>query len=720
MRLLPIILLFLIFSCKALKSQSNELAYPSIKPEPVSEMYDNKNKVDMFRNLENINDSTIINWQKEESQFAFDYINKLPEKQEWISTIEDIESRYISTPSAIRTSEKGELFYRYYNVEDETYSLVYQKDYKAEPIHLFNTKDYSEANDGDYYIDYHKPSWDGLYVAFSLTEGNGLESKLFVLDVENKKVISDEIDNTSPDKFGGINWLPDSSGFLVTKFPVINAEEEGYKSNSYLSLFDVLSKKEIGPIFDAKTVNVKNSSLFALADISSSQNKYVISYLATSDDFWEAYYTETALLKTNKPVWKKIYSAEDKVYADSPFLFNEKLYFKSGATNNYNISFINIDNPVFEPTVFIKDKGNETIGDFRITSRGMFYSTMTNGVEQHLYLNNFQDVDKEIELPFAVGDLTLRSVSPDKNEFWVLLAGWTTELVRYKYNTKGIFEKQNFNETSLYKEFDDIIAIETEYKSHDGTLVPISIIKKRNLSMDSNNPTIIYAYGAFKESMSPVFLPTYLSWVAKGGILVFPHIRGGGEKGVEWYENGRKDTKFNSWMDLVSAGEYLIKENYTSKDHMVLYTASGGAIAGGMAINVRPDLFKMSIAEVPLLNPARTGFGRFDNSYHLEFGDINNENEIEGLFAMDPYMNIKVQDYPTTLVLAAGNDDVLEIWQSTKYIAKMQALSTSSNPHLLYIDPDAGHGAISDYYNVYGMIFGLAEHETGNFSNVQE
>jgi len=289
-------------------------------------------------------------------------------------------------------------------------------------------------------------------------------------------------------------------------------------------------------------------------------------------------------------------------------------------------------------------------------------------------------------------------------------SGWISELKRYRLDPDNSFKTDNYDAKDVYTEFSALQVIETEYTSQDGVKVPISIIK--NPEFKGARPTIMTTYGAFGEKVTPNFNLLYLPWVAQGGILVYPHIRGGGEKGVDWYEAGKKATKSNSWQDIIFAAKYLIDKGLSNTEDIVLMSPSGGGVAGGMAINEAPELFKGFICEMPILNPSRLEHGNFSNNYHLEFGSAEDASEVEHLYAMDPLLNLNLeQRLPNVLLISAGNDDRVDGFQMFKYIAALQKFEAAESAYL-YNDPDAGHSEVADIYNVYGMVFGFAEHIT--------
>ncbi len=702
MKYIFVLMLGIVTSCTSQKRD-----YPAINSSNHSENIFGHVVEDAFRNLENEKDSLVTQWHKNQSDFTVDYFKNIPEKELWMSDIEKFKKGYITKPYMIRYCDSDRFYYLMYYMDTNSTKLFYKDSQASEPVELFNTLNYNSET--PYYITYIKPSFDGKKIAFSITEGGGLEALILIIQTDKKESKPKIVTNGAPDKFGGINWLPDSSGFVYTRFPVVAKEEQGYKSYSTTNKY-TLDKESDTLLFSAAIVGVENSSLFSMIGIHSSSSKYAIGYLGSSDDFWDAYYIEIAQLTIGNQQWKKLFTKQDKVLYDSTYLIDETLFVRSASTNNNNLASIDLSNSSMQIKPFLKQFENEILQDFVFTSRGLFITTQKNGVQQKLYkLEN--NSPKEIVLPQSAGKITLISKSHTQDNLWLGTSGWTTKYLKYQYTTQGEFLADKFNADVTTNEYDDLEVIETEYISHDGVSVPISIITKKGRTYNGQYPTLIYGYGAFNEAMSPSFMPMYLHWVNKGGILVFPHIRGGSEKGVSWYEAGKKKTKINSWMDIISAVEYLIDNKYTNKEKTVLMTPSGGAVAGGMAVNTKPNLFKVFIAEVPLLNPARVDFGAFDNNYDLEFGDIKNPEEVPALLAMDPYLNITPQNYPTIFVVAAGQDDKLGLWQSSKYIARLQQISQSNNPHLFYVDKEGGHSAVTDI-SVYGMIFGLAQNLT--------
>ena len=211
--------------------------------------------------------------------------------------------------------------------------------------------------------------------------------------------------------------------------------------------------------------------------------------------------------------------------------------------------------------------------------------------------------------------------------------------------------------------------------------------------------------------MSPFFSPIYLDWIAQGGVLVFPHVRGGGEKGETWHTQGMKTLKHNSWKDLIASTKALIDLKITEKGRIARYTESAGGITAGMAVNERPDLFTSFIAKVPRLHPLGLERATTSSTSYLEYGSIRDSLEFTGLLKMDPYLNLNSKAiYPATLILPSYDDDRIPLWDNGKYMAALQKNNIGNSPTLLDIDYDYGHdNAYNDYVMGYSRIFSFAK-----------
>lgn len=238
--------------------------------------------------------------------------------------------------------------------------------------------------------------------------------------------------------------------------------------------------------------------------------------------------------------------------------------------------------------------------------------------------------------------------------------------------------------------------------SRDGAKVPISLVYRKGVKMDGSAPLLLYGYGSYGASMSPAFSSSRLSLLDRGVIYAIAYIRGGGELGEEWREQGRMMQKMNTFYDFVDSAEYLVKTRYTRPDRLVIQGGSAGGLLVGAATNLRPDLFKAVVAQVPFVDVINTMLDAslpLTTSEYAEWGDPNEKAAFDYLMKYSPYDNIRATDYPAMLVQVSLNDSQVPYWEGAKFAAKLRATKTDSNPVLLKTNMGAGHGGASGRYD---------------------
>ena len=235
----------------------------------------------------------------------------------------------------------------------------------------------------------------------------------------------------------------------------------------------------------------------------------------------------------------------------------------------------------------------------------------------------------------------------------------------------------------------------------DGTKIPISLVHRKDVEKNSNNPLMLYGYGAYGMSMDPWFSISRLSLLDRGFVYAIAHVRGGGEMGRYWYDDGKLLNKMNTFTDFIACAEHLIKENYTSKDRLVIGGGSAGGLLVGAVVNMRPDLFKVVIGDVPFVDVMNT---MLDESIPLtvleyeEWGNPNEEQYYDYMMKYSPYDNVEAKDYPNMLITAGLNDTRVQYWEPAKWTARLRAMKTDNNRLLLKTNMGAGHGGKSGRY----------------------
>jgi prolyl oligopeptidase len=256
------------------------------------------------------------------------------------------------------------------------------------------------------------------------------------------------------------------------------------------------------------------------------------------------------------------------------------------------------------------------------------------------------------------------------------------------------------------------------YTSKDGTKVPMIITHKKGLVLDGKNPTILYGYGGFNISLTPSFSIANTVWMENGGVYAVPNLRGGGEYGKKWHDAGTQMKKQNVFDDFIAAAQYLIDNNYTSSDYLAVRGGSNGGLLVGATMTQRPDLMKVALPAVGVLDMLRYHTFTAGAGWAYDYGTAEDSKEMfEYLKAYSPVHNVKAgTQYPATMVTTGDHDDRVVPAHSFKFAAELQAKQSGSNPTLIRIETDAGHGAgtpVSKTIDQYADIFGFTLYNMG-------
>ncbi|MEN3328983.1 MAG: oligopeptidase [Acidobacteriota bacterium] len=292
---------------------------------------------------------------------------------------------------------------------------------------------------------------------------------------------------------------------------------------------------------------------------------------------------------------------------------------------------------------------------------------------------------------------------------------YNTSVVRYNYESlvtpDSVFEfDMNTGKSTLLKQMEVPGGFDRKnYQSErvfatasDGTKIPMSMVYRKGVKMDGSAPLLLYGYGSYGYSIAPTFSSNRLSLLDRGVIFVIGHIRGGGELGEEWRQAGRMMNKMNTFTDFIACAEALIKNKYTSKDRLVIQGGSAGGLLMGAVSNLRPDLFKAVVSQVPFVDVLNTMLDAslpLTTSEYIEWGNPNEKAAFDYMKTYSPYDNVAKKDYPATLVKVSLNDSQVPYWEGAKLVAKLRTMKTDKNPLLLKVNFGAGHGGASGRYD---------------------
>jgi len=704
---IPFIVLFPVVTLYAQKT----VPAPS---KPVTDTYFGTQIVDEYRNLEDLKDPATIHWMKVQADYADSVLGQLPYKKYFVEERLKFDKRSGYSTSDLKITGGDLYFYLKKAADEKEQKLYYRKGFDGkeellyDPSTFVSTFDPTSKQAHHFSINFLSPSWDGSKIAISLSENGKEASEVIIMDVATKYIHPQVITNLEPTSIGQVKWLEDNNSFFYTYFPVIDTDSPEYTKNTEVTFYrlgqDPKNRKNVFSRIHNPELNIDENRFPGIVQFNQG-DPYFIGNLGDVDDYTDTFIISRKDFEKGIKSWKPLYYKADKVYDKQPA--GKKVYFMSGYNSpNFKLCVTDLDKPDFRnPEILVPEKKEEVIQSFKVTKDGVYYTATKNGVDARFYLYS-KGKDIPIPLPFVSGSVSIQTKGKDYSEVWITCSGWANEPRRFRYDIKtNTFKEENLVPVISYPEFEGAIVEETSIKARDGVEVPLTLIYDKGLKRNKNTPVLIQSYGSYGISYSPFFARSYMMWAKKGGIVAVAHVRGGGEKGDQWHKAGYKQTKPNTWRDLIDCTEYLINEGYTSKEKISIWGTSAGGITVGMAITERPDLFKAAIVDVGSTNAIRSEITPNGPGNVPEFGTVTKPDEFKALLAMDAFHHIqKGEKYPAVLITAGINDGRVISWMPAKFAAKIMASDASSHPILFKVDYEGGHGGGVDLLKAYGNV----------------
>jgi prolyl oligopeptidase len=694
---------------------AQELFKPDLAPvKIVTNQYHGVTLEDPYQYMEDLSNPEVITWMKENANYASSILNSISGKQELFDKMMELINRRASSVNSLAIT-KTNVYYYLKRVPGEEISKMYKRQgYEGEESLFFDPETYNEGAEETYTIESISPNFQGDKIAVTVA-ANGSENPETLIFKENGEKFTEILHLAK-----GISWLKSGNEFYYNKLNSVDVTDINR------GIFTKVYIHKIGTDQEDDTL-VFSSELYQDVNIEakeypmvfySEESNFDILNLGSVDNSAALFYKAA---KTDSSVkWKVLTQRSNHVV--NVEVDKENIYYLTYKdASNFKILKASFKAPAFaNAKTIVAESESEMITDFKVTKDGLYYAVMKNGVEANVYfLPNNKKVPKKLQLPFTAGQVELENKNSESSDIWISISGWTSPGKRFLYNpVTNTFTHQQLSSSVEYPELDNLIAKEVMVKSHDGVMVPVSIIYNKNIKMDGKNPAVLYSYGAYGMSSSPFFSPITLAYTLYNGVLVVPHVRGGGELGEAWHRAGKKENKPNTWKDGIATAEYLIKEGYTNPAQLSIFGGSAGGIFVGRAITERPDLFVAGAPMVGAMNTVRMEETPNGPVNTPEFGTVTDPVEFKGLLEMDSYHHIAPNTkYPAMLISAGINDPRVIAWQPGKFAAKLQAANTSDKPILFLTNFEGGHGGgtkLTDAINEFAGMFAFFYWQSGH------
>lgn len=665
---------------------------PPIAPvRPVTTTYFGQKVTDPYQWMENLDDPEVTAYLKSEGSYAQSVLDGIPGRTGLLSEIRSLDAESTSV-GEVQIGGKW-YFYLKELPASNNQCLYCRNGLHGEERLLFDPDRLTSAG-VHYSIDYYTASNDGTYVAYGVSSGGSENSVIHILNVATGKTLDDQIDRA---RFGAISWRSDGRSFyynrLQKQLPDASPIDLYKKSEIYLHVIGRDPDKDpavlgygLSPRVkiledDLPFLSVSPSSTYAVAIIEHGvQNEQTI------------YAVPLSKLGATDIPWKKVADVPEDVTAydvhgDTIFLLTHK------GSSRFKVVSTSLSNPDLAHAKTIVPEGSVVITGLGVAKDSLYIQDLDGGISRIRRVPFNGGPAERIALPYE-GDVAGFVTYWNQPGLIFLETGWTRSALWYRYYPGT----NSFADTGLKRlspiSFASITSVEVKAKSADGTLVPLSIIYKRGLKLDGSHPALLNGYGSYGISIEAGFHPTTLPWLARGGVLAFAHIRGGGEYGEDWHLAGQKLKKQNTIDDFIACGQYLVNHGFTSPAHLSGEGGSAGGITVGGALTQRPDLFRAIIDQVGASDPLRQELSPNGPPNIPEFGTFKELEGFKALYAMDPYLHVKDGvKYPAVLLTTGLNDPRVAPWEPGKMTARLQAATSASDrPILLRVDSDAGHG----------------------------
>jgi len=713
-KLFPILVIVtVLFACETeTKKETIAVNYPTTTKVDTTYTHFGTEVQDPYRWLEDDRSPETEAWVKAENEVTFGYLEKIPFRTALKDRLEKLWNyEKVSSPF-----KEGSYTYFYKNDGLQNQYVVYRQKKDGEPEVFLDPNTFSK--DGTTSLAGLRFTKDGSLAAYMISEGGSDWRKAIVLNTETKEIIGDTLVDI---KFSGLSWKG-NDGFYYSSYDKPKGSELSAKTDQHKVYFHKLGtpQKEDQLIYGGNSdekhryigasVSEDQNYLFISARTSTSGNKLFIQNLNDRNGLLIPIVSDT----------------DSDVYVIDNV--GSKLYIVTNR-NAANTKIVTVDAADPIPANwkdFIPETENVLTPN---TGGGYFFAEyMVDAISKVLQYDYKGKLIREVELP-GIGSASGFGGKKEDKEFYYSFTNYKTPGTSYRYNVedgKSIIHWKpqiDFNP-------DDYESNQVFYTSKDGTKIPMIITHKKGLELNGKNPTILYGYGGFDVSLTPSFSIANTVWMEQGGIYAVPNLRGGGEYGKKWHDAGTKMKKQNVFDDFIAAAEYLIAKKYTSSPYLAVRGGSNGGLLVGATMTQRPDLMKVALPAVGVMDMLRYHTFTAGAGWAYDYGTAEDSKEMfEYLKGYSPVHNVKAGvQYPATLVTTGDHDDRVVPAHSFKFAAELQEKQSGSNPTLIRIETNAGHGAgtpvsktIEQYADIYGFtLYNMGFEELPNKAVLKE
>lgn len=683
----------------AASCSSSKIEYPAAPTdETVTDDYFGTVVADPYRPLENDTAPATLEWVKAENAVTEAYLSKIPFRGKIKERLTQL-NNYKKT--GLPSKHKDGKYYYYENDGLQNQSVLYRTDSLGGKPEVFLDPN-KLSDDGTVALSGMSFSNNGKYAAYIISRSGSDWNEIYVLDAKTGQLLDDHIEWA---KFTSADWEGD--GFYYSSYPRPEKGKEYSNANENHQIYyhkigtpqssdRLVYEDKAHPLhFHSAYVPESEEYMFVIGGGEGVGSSLMVKNLKKGGDW--------VIMEPSQDYNHELMD----VVGDKAYILTNW-----GAPKN-RLMVADLKNPARENWKELIPEGDGVMTGMQLAADKMIVVFEKDAAEHAYVYEPTGQLVREIEFP-TYGTVGISS-DKDHNEVYYALASFTSPSAQYSYDLatgeSKLIRQAEINGVNM----DDYVTEQVFYPSADGTKIPMFITYKKGLEKNGKNPVYLYGYGGFNVSLPPSFSPNRMLWLENGGIYAQANLRGGSEYGEEWHMAGTKMNKMNVFNDFIAAAEYMIKEGWTSPDYLTIEGGSNGGLLVGATVNLRPDLFKVAIPRVGVMDMMRYHLFTIGWNWASDYGTSADSKEMaDYLLSYSPLHNIKNDGtpYPAILVTTADHDDRVVPAHSFKYAATLQASDTGDAPKLIRIDSKAGHGGgkptakvIDEYTDLYSFIY---------------
>lgn len=664
---------------QSMAQQGNHtIKYPNSPKQNVVDDYFGTKISDPFQWLENDTATEVTTWVDEQNQTTQNYLAQIPYRQKIKNRLTEI----WNFPKYGVTSKHGDYYYFSKNNGLQNQSVIYyQKGLNATPEVFIDPNKLS--TDGTVSLAGLSFSDDNKYCAVSIAKSGSDWNEIFVMDVATRQKTTDNIMWV---KFSGATWY--KNGFYYSRYDAPAAGKEFSNANAYMKIY--YHALGTAQTTDKLVYEDKDHPLRYFTAQVTEDGRFLLINVSEGTSGSEVLYKD---LKSTQTAFKTLFKGFDFNCNVIENVGDKILLLTDLGAPKYRLVLVDPLNPTPENWKNIIPESADLLESVS-TCGGKLFANYLKNASSRMYSYNMDGTNKkEITLP-GIGTTTAIGGKATDTEAFFAFTSFTSPGEIYKYNVaQGT--AQLVRKTEVKFNTSDFETKQVFYPSKDGTMVSMFLVYKKGLLLNGTNPTLLYGYGGFNISMTPSFSVSRMMFLEQGGVYAIANLRGGGEYGEDWHKAGMLEKKQNVFDDFIAAAEYLIKEQYTAPTKLAIHGGSNGGLLVGACMTQRPDLFRVAIPAVGVLDMLKYHQFTIGWGWAVEYGSSDKKEQFDYLIKYSPLHNVKAGvNYPATMIMTADHDDRVVPAHSFKFAAELQSKQDiQSNPVLIRIDSKAGHGA---------------------------